>query len=494
MELKNLNINKIRDGLLGKVFSAVEVTQSYLDQIKNLDSKVKAFITITEDVALEQARAVDKKISEGKQIGRLAGSTVAVKDIFLTKGIQTTSGSRVLEGYIPQYSSTVFEKVLNEDAILVGKVNCDPFAFGVSTENSGYFPTHNPWDLTRIPGGSSGGSAAAVAASFSTFALGSDTGGSIRQPAAMCGIPGIKVTYGRTSRYGVTSMASSFDTMGSMANTIEDLSLITETMAGVDPNDATSSPEPIPEYSKLLNSVNLNGLKIGLPKEYFSDSLNPEIKQKIMDATKLYEQQGATLVDISLPSTSLGIDVYYILVPSEISANMSRYDGLRFGPSVRNASDLISYYMENRGQFMEPEVKRRIIIGAYALSSGYYDAYYLKASKVRTVIKQEFQDVFKNVDVILAPVCPSTAWPLGQKVNDPLQMYLEDVFTVCINVAGLPSLAVPCGFDSQNLPTGFQLIGNYFSEEKLFSIGHQYQQITDFHLQKPTLSSGETKL
>ena len=487
MELKNLTISKIRQGLIEKKFTAVEITNSYLERIKKIDPEVKAFITVTPEVALEQAEKIDKKIANGKEVGRLAGSTVAVKDIFLTKGVQTTSGSKVLEGYIPQYSSTVFEKVISEDAILIGKVNCDPFAFGVSTENSGYFSTHNPWDLSRIPGGSSGGSAAAVAASFSTFALGSDTGGSIRQPAAMCGISGIKVTYGRTSRYGVTSMASSFDSMGSLATSVEDLALATQTMAGIDTHDATSSSESVPEYSQLLNTTSLKGLKIGLPKEYFSDALNPEIKQKVMEAAKFYEQQGATLVDISLPSTSLGIDVYYILVPSEISANMSRYDGLRFGPSVRESKDLISYYMQSRGQFMEPEVKRRIIIGTYALSSGYYDAYYLKASKVRTVIKQEFQDVFQKVDVIMAPVCPSTAWPLGQKVNDPLQMYLEDVFTVCINVAGLPSLAVPCGFDSQKLPVGYQLIGNYFTEEKLFSIGHQYQQLTDFHLQKPNL-------
>ncbi|MFA5894817.1 MAG: Asp-tRNA(Asn)/Glu-tRNA(Gln) amidotransferase subunit GatA [Candidatus Shapirobacteria bacterium] len=487
MELKNLTISKIRQGLIEKKFTAVEITNSYLERIKKLDQEVKAFITVTPEVAIEQAEKIDKKITNGQEVGRLAGSTVAVKDIFLTKGVQTTSGSKVLEGYIPQYSSTVFEKVINEDAILIGKVNCDPFAFGVSTENSGYFSTHNPWDLSRIPGGSSGGSAAAVAASFSTFALGSDTGGSIRQPAAMCGISGIKVTYGRTSRYGVTSMASSFDSMGSLATSVEDLALATQTMAGIDTHDATSSSESVPEYSQLLNTTSLKGLKIGLPKEYFSDALNPQIKQKVMEAAELYEKQGATLVDISLPSTSLGIDVYYILVPSEISANMSRYDGLRFGPSVRNSQDLISYYMQSRGQFMEPEVKRRIIIGTYALSSGYYDAYYLKASKVRTVIKQEFQDVFQKVDVIMAPVCPSTAWPLGQKVNDPLQMYLEDVFTVCINVAGLPSLAVPCGFDSQKLPVGYQLIGNYFTEEKLFSIGHQYQQLTDFHLQKPNL-------
>ena len=487
MDIKNLSISEIKSGLTNKKFSAVELTQNYLDRINSLDSKVKAFITVTADIALSQAKSIDEKISKNQSLGKLAGSTVAVKDIYLTEGIQTTAGSKILEGFIPPYSSTVYKKVMAEDAIIVGKVNCDPFAFGGSTENSGYFPTHNPWNLDRIPGGSSGGSAAAVSAGMCTFALGSDTGGSIRQPASMCGISGIKNTYGRTSRYGVTSMASSFDTMGSLGTRVEDLAIIDEVIAGVDVHDATTSPTPVPNYSELLNTVSLKGLKIGLPKEYFSDAAAPEVKQKIMEAVEIYKKQGAEIIDISLPHTDLGIDVYYILVPCEISSNMARYDGLRFGKTKNDAADLLSYYLETRGQYLEPEVKRRIIIGTYALSSGYYDAYYLKASKVRTVIKQEFQDALQKVDVILAPIAPNTAWAIGQKVNDPIQMYLEDVYTVCINVAGLPSLALPCGFDSQKLPIGFQLIGNYFAEDKLFSIGHQYQQLTDFHLQKPNL-------
>jgi aspartyl-tRNA(Asn)/glutamyl-tRNA(Gln) amidotransferase subunit A len=487
MDITSLSLEKIKNSLIGKEFSTVELTQSYLDRINKLDPQIKAFITITSDKALSQAKVIDQKIIDGKPLGKLAGSTVAVKDIFLTRGIQTTSGSRVLEGFIPPYSSTVYEKIMAEDAIMLGKVNCDPFAFGASTENSGFFPTHNPWNLDYVPGGSSGGSAAAVAASMSTFALGSDTGGSIRQPASLCGITGIKVTYGRTSRYGVTAMASSFDTMGALGTSVADIAQITEVIAGNDPFDATSSREIVPPYSNLLNSVNLKKLKIGLPKEYFSGSIDPQTKQKVMETVDIYKKLGATIVDVTLPSTDLGIDVYYILVPCEISANMARYDGLRFGPSEFRTSDLISYYMENRGKYLEPEVKRRIIIGTYALSSGYYDAYYLKASKVRTVIKEEFQKVLSSVDVILAPVSPTTAWPLGQKVNDPLQMYLADVYTVCVNVAGLPALALPCGFDDKNLPIGFQLIGNYFTEDKLFSIGHQYQQNTDFHLQKPKL-------
>jgi aspartyl-tRNA(Asn)/glutamyl-tRNA(Gln) amidotransferase subunit A len=487
MDLTSLTLEKIKNSLVNKEFSAVELTRSYLDRINKLDPQLKAFITVTSDKALTQAKEIDQKISDGKPLGKLVGSTVAVKDIYLTQGVHTTSGSRVLEGFIPPYSSTVFERVMAEDAIMLGKVNCDPFAFGASTENSGFFPTHNPWNLEYVPGGSSGGSAAAVAASMSTFALGSDTGGSIRQPASLCGITGIKVTYGRTSRYGVTAMASSFDTMGSLATSAADVAQITEVMAGNDPLDATTSQEEVPQYSKLLNSVDIKKLKVGLPKEYFTESIDPQTKQKVLDAVETYKKLGATIIDVTLPSTDLGIDVYYILVPCEISANMARYDGLRFGPSDFRTSDLISYYLENRGKYLEPEVKRRIIIGTYALSSGYYDAYYLKASKVRTVIKEEFQKVLSQVDVILAPVSPTSAWPIGQKVNDPLQMYLADVYTVCVNVAGLPALALPCGFDDKNLPIGFQLIGNYFTEDKLFSIGHQYQQSTDFHLTKPKL-------
>lgn len=491
MDLTNLTINQIRQALLDKKITAVEIVNFYLDRIKKIDPQIKAFITITEKEALNRAKEIDEKIQKGEPIGKLAGAVMAVKDIFLTKGIETTASSQVLKGYIPQYSSTVYQKLINQDAIIIGKTNTDPFAFGGSTENSGFFTTKNPWNLDKVPGGSSGGSAAALAADLCQFALGTDTGGSIRQPASLCGVAGLKPTYGLNSRYGITAMASSFDCPGVFAKNIEDIALLTEISAGKDPNDATTIDLEIPKYSQLLNIRTdprvCSTLKIGLPKEYFSSAINPEVKEKVMAAAKLFEQQGAILSDISLPSTDLGIAVYYILVPSEISANMARYDGIRFGQNTENATDIISYYMETRGKYMEPEVKRRIIIGTHALSSGYYDAYYTKAAKVRTLIKNEFINTFKNVDVILAPVSPTTAWNIGEKANDPLQMYLADVYTVCINVAGVPSLALPCGFDSQNLPIGFQLIGNFFEESKILSLGYQFQQITDYHLQRPKI-------
>lgn len=487
MELNKLTINEIREALLSKKITAVEIVNYYLDRIKKIDPQIKAFITVTEKEALNKAKEIDEKIQKGESIGKLAGSVMAVKDIYLTKDIETTASSQVLKGYIPQYSSTVYQKLLDEDAIIIGKTNTDPFAFGGSTENSGFFTTKNPWNLNMIPGGSSGGSAAALVADLCQFSLGTDTGGSIRQPASLCGVSGLKPTYGLNSRYGITSMASSFDCPGTFGKNVEDIARVTEITAGKDPYDATTISQEIPNYSQNLDSINLKGLKIGLPKEYFTDDVDKEVKNKVMEAVENFKKNGAEIIDISLPSTDLGIAVYYILVPSEISANMSRYEGIRFGQSIDGASDIISYYMETRGKYMEPEVKRRIIIGTYALSSGYYDAYYTKAAKVRTLIKEEFINAFKNVDVILTPVSPTTAWPIGAKINDPLQMYLADVFTVCVNVAGIPALSLPCGFDNQNLPIGFQLIGNFFEESKLFSIGHQYQKLTDHHLQKPKL-------
>ncbi|MDD4785096.1 MAG: Asp-tRNA(Asn)/Glu-tRNA(Gln) amidotransferase subunit GatA [Candidatus Shapirobacteria bacterium] len=487
MDLKNLTISQIQELLFSKKVSVVDIVNFYLERIKKLDPQIKAFITITEKEALIQAKNLDDKIKKGDKVGKLAGAVMAVKDIFLTKNIQTTASSQVLKDYLPQYSSTIYQRLIDQDAIIIGKTNTDPFAFGGSTENSGFFTTKNPWNLSKVPGGSSGGSAAAVAADLCQFALGTDTGGSIRLPASLCNISGLKPTYGLNSRYGITAMASSFDCPGVFAKNVEDLALLTQFTAGVDPKDATTIDNPVPNYSELLDKVNLKGLKIGLPKEYFTDPINTEVKTKVLEATKFFESKGATLVDISLPSTKLGIAVYYILVPSEISANMARYDGIRFGRNTDNNPDITSYYMNTRGQYMEAEVKRRILIGTYALSSGYYDAYYTKASKVRTLIKNEFINALKKVDVILAPVSPTTAWDIGAKVNDPLQMYLVDAFTVCTNVAGVPSVALPCGFDNQNLPIGFQLIGNFFEESKILSIAHQYQQFTDYHLQTPNL-------
>jgi aspartyl-tRNA(Asn)/glutamyl-tRNA(Gln) amidotransferase subunit A len=488
MDFTKLTIKQLRKGLLDKKFTAVEIITFFLDRIKKIDPQIKAFITITDKIALDQAKKIDQKISTNQKIGDLAGSIMAVKDIFLTKGIKTTSASKVLKDYVPQYSSTVYQKLIDQDAICIGKVNTDPFAFGGSTENSGFFTTKNPYDLTLIPGGSSGGSAAALAAGLCTFALGTDTGGSIRLPASLCGVSGIKTTYGLNSRYGITAMASSFDCPGVFANHIEDIAKLTKTTAGQDKLDATSSSNPAPDYSALLEKTNLKGLKIGLPKEYFTDDINKEVKDSVLSAAKEFEKRGTTLVDISLPSTDLGIAVYYILVPSEISANMARYDGIRFGQSKsESSSNIISYYMDTRGEFMEPELKRRIMIGTYALSSGYYDAYYTKAAKVRTLIKKEFTDLLSKVDLILAPVSATTAWKIGEKTEDPLKMYMVDAYTVCVNVAGIPSISLPCGFDKNNLPIGFQLIGNFFEEAKILSVAYQYQQHTDYHLQKPKL-------
>ena len=491
MDYSTFSIPQIRQLLLDKKATAVEITKFFIEKIKLIDPKIKAFITITEKEALEKAAEIDKKITNNETIGKLAGSIMAVKDIFLTKDIETTASSQLLKGYIPQYSSTVCQKLLDQDAIIIGKTNTDPFAFGGSTENSGFFTTKNPWNLDMIPGGSSGGSAAAVSANLCHFALGTDTGGSIRQPASLCGVSGLKPTYGLNSRFGITAMASSFDCPGVFARSVDDIATVTQITAGHDKKDATSTHQTIPDYSSLLDSVNLKGLKIGLPKEYFTDAINPEVKAKVLEAAKVLESQGTILKEVSLPSTNLGLAVYYILVPSEISANMSRYEGIRFGQTVPDSSNIISYYMNIRGQFMEPEVKRRIIIGTYALSSGYYDAYYTKAAKVRTLIKQEFEKVLADVDVILAPVSPTTAWKIGEKCSNPLEMYLADAYTVCINVAGVPSLALPCGFNSNNLPIGFQLIGNFFEESKIMSIGHQYQQITDYHFKKPPILQGE---
>jgi aspartyl-tRNA(Asn)/glutamyl-tRNA(Gln) amidotransferase subunit A len=487
MDLTNLTIHQIQELLFSKKISAVEIVNFYLKRIKDLDPKIKAFITVTEKETLKQAEVLDTKIKKGGKVGKLAGTVMAVKDTFLTKGIKTTASSQVLKDYIPQYSSTIYQKLIDEDAIIIGKTNTDPFAFGGSTENSGFFTTKNPWNLSKIPGGSSGGSAAAVAANLCQFALGTDTGGSIRQPASLCGVSGLKPTYGLNSRYGITAMASSFDCPGVFAKNTEDLALVTQITAGLDSKDATTIDNSVPNYPESLKNIDLKGLKIGLPKEYFSDPISIEVKEKVLETTKFFEDKGAKLVDISLPSTNLGIAVYYILVPSEISANMARYDGIRFGQSTNNNSDIISYYMNTRGKYMEAEVKRRIIIGTYALSSGYYDAYYTKASKVRTLIKNEFTNALKEVDVILTPVSPTTAWDIGAKVNDPLQMYLADAFTVCVNVAGIPSVALPCGFDQKNLPIGFQIIGNFFEESKILSVAHQYQQFTDYHLQNPKI-------
>ena len=487
MDYHKLTVKEIRDLIKAKKITAVEVTQDFLKIIKEKDPEIKAYITVCEDFALEQAKAVDEKIAKGETIGSLAGVPYALKDNYLTKGIETTSGSQVLKGYIPQYSAEMYERLKAADAVLLGKTNLDTFAFGASTENSGYFTTHNPHDLERVPGGSSGGSVAAVAANMCAFALGSDTGGSIRQPSSFCGTIGLKVTYGRNSRYGMTAMASSFDTPGPITKTVEDAAIILQVMAGLDEKDSTTSPTPVPDYSAVVGNADvsveasaesdphsLQGIKLGLPKEYFIEGMQPEVEQVVKAAAKKYEEMGAEIVEISLPHTDYGLAVYYILVPCEISANMARYDGIRFGQSEEGAENIIDYYVKTRGKYMEPELKRRIMIGSYALSAGYFDAYYLKASKVRTLIKEDFQKAFEQVDAIIAPTAPTTAFKIGEKAGDPLQMYLSDVFTVNANVAGIPSINIPVGKDENGLPIGMQIMGNYFEEGKIMKIANRF--------------------
>lgn len=471
MDYHKLPATKIVELVKTGKATAVDIAKDFLTVMKAKDPKIKAMLRICEKEALEQAHAVDDKIASGEDAGLLAGVPYVLKDNYLTEGIETTSASRILKGYIPQYSAEMYTRLKSAGAVLLGKANLDTFAFGASTENSGYFTTHNPHDLERVPGGSSGGSAAAVAANMCAFALGSDTGGSIRQPSAFCGTVGLKATYGRNSRYGMTAMASSFDTPGPIANTVEDIALVLQVMAGVDEKDSTTSPTPVPDYlEKLEEGINVKGLKIGLPKEYFIEGMQSEVEEAVRAAAKRYEEMGAELVEISLPYTEYGLAVYYVLIPCEVSTNMARYDGIRFGPSVEEAEDINDYYMKTRGKYMEPELKRRIMIGSYALSAGYYDAYYLKAAKVRTLIREDFRKAFEKVDVILAPTTPTTAFKIGEKANDPVQMYLSDIFTVCSNVAGIPSVNIPVGKDEKGLPIGAQIIGNYFEEGKILKV------------------------
>ncbi|MBN1778992.1 MAG: Asp-tRNA(Asn)/Glu-tRNA(Gln) amidotransferase subunit GatA [Candidatus Buchananbacteria bacterium] len=487
MELNQLTIKQANEGLKKKEFSSVDLTKACFEQIKKVDDKVKSFISLTENYALDKARKVDEV---GNFSNPLSGIPVGIKDIYCTKGIKTTAASKILENYVPPFSATAVEKLEEQGAVMVGKNNLDEFAMGSSTENSGFFPTKNPWDLQRVPGGSSGGSAAAVASDQCFYSLGTDTGCSIRLPAAFCGVTGLKVTYGRVSRYGVMSYASSFDTMGPIARTVEDVALVMKTIAGQDLKDSTTPNIVVPDYSKGLDQE-IKGLKIGLPKEYFAEGVDEEMKKVVEQAIKKLESLGAKIVEISLPLTKYAIPTYYILVKSEASTNLERYDGIRYGLSAQ-ANSLMEKYLETRGAGFGPEVKRSIMMGTYTLSAGYYDAYYNKAAQVRTLIKQEFQKAFEQVDCMVTPSTPFTAFKIGEKVDDPLQMYLADILSCPINIAGVPALSVPCGFvkpkDGENeMPVGMQIIGKQFDEQTILRVGHQYQQATDWHKRKPGL-------
>jgi len=466
-----------------KQISSVELTQHFLARSQHYNTQLNSFITLTPELALAQARHADAQLNTGHAPHPLTGIPLAHKDIFCTLGIKTSCGSKMLDNFIAPYQATVVEKCQAAGMVTLGKTNMDEFAMGSSNETSYYGPVHNPWQLETVPGGSSGGSAAALAARLTPAATGTDTGGSIRQPAALCGISGLKPTYGLVSRYGMIAFASSLDQGGPMAHSAEDLALLLEVMAGFDPRDSTSLERPVEPYSAHLNT-DLGGLKIGLPHQYFSEGLEPQLAQVLEVAIKELEQAGASIHSIQLPHTHLAVPAYYIIAPAECSSNLSRFDGVRFGYRCENPVDLLDLYKRSRGEGFGAEVKRRIMIGTYALSAGYYDAYYLKAQQVRTLISNDFKAAFEQVDVILGPTTPTPAFPLGEKVDDPVTMYLSDIYTIPVNLAGLPALVVPIGFVNQ-LPVGMQLIGNYFSEARLLNIGHQYQLRTDWHRAMP---------
>ena len=469
--------------LHAKKISARELTTYFLDRIKQQNSKLNSFITLCEEQALKQAKEADALLASGKATS-VTGIPIAQKDIFCTKGIRTTCGSKILDNFIAPYNATSVENFNRAGCILLGKTNMDEFAMGGSNENSFYGAVRNPWSLDCVPGGSSGGSAAAVAACLTPAATGTDTGGSIRQPAALCGITGLNPTYGRVSRYGMVAFASSLDQGGLLARTAEDIAMLLEVMAGYDPKDSTSVNREVPHYAHELNHP-IKGLKVGLPKEYFGEGLHPEVAQAVQETAKLLEKQGAKLMDISMPHTALAVAAYYILAPAECSSNLSRYDGVRYGYRCKDPKDLKDMYCRSRTEGFGAEVKRRILIGTHALSSGYYDAYYLKAQKIRRLIHNDFLKAFEEIDILLTPSSPFPAFKLGEKLNDPVAMYLCDIDTIAVNLAGLPGLSMPAGFTQRNLPIGAQLIGNYFEEAKILAVAHRYQQLTDWHLKMP---------
>ncbi len=482
--LTGMTIHEALAGMQASEFTSVELTQALLDRIEALDRTVKAYLHVTPDLAMEQATAADVKRKNGEELP-LLGVPLALKDVLATKGVQTTCGSRILEGFVPPYSATAVSKLEAAGTVLLGKVNCDEFAMGSSTENSGYFPTHNPWDTERVPGGSSGGSAAAVAAGEALAALGTDTGGSVRQPASFCGVVGLRPSYGRISRRGLVAYGSSLDQIGTLTKDVRDAALLLGVMAGHDPLDSTSLDVPVPDYAKSLTDY-ITGLRIGLPQEYFVNGMQPEVEASVRGAIDHMQQLGAEIVPISLPNTDKALAVYYLVATAEASANLSRYDGVRFGYSA-GADSMFENIRQTRGKGFGPEVKRRIMLGTYALSAGYYDAYYLKAQQVRTLVKQDFEKAFQQVDVIASPVSPTTAFRIGEKTNDPIQMYLMDIFTISVNLAGICGISVPCGFDEEHLPIGLQLMGPSLGEETILRAAHAYEQTTEWHRQQPEL-------
>ncbi|MEJ2345206.1 MAG: Asp-tRNA(Asn)/Glu-tRNA(Gln) amidotransferase subunit GatA [Gammaproteobacteria bacterium] len=475
-------IAELADGLRRAEYSSEELTRAYLRRIERLDAKLNSFITVVAEQALDTARNADARLRAGDG-SPLTGIPIAHKDIFCTKGIRTSCGSRMLDSFTAPYESTVTARLADAGAVMLGKTNMDEFAMGSSNETSYYGPVRNPWNPDMVPGGSSGGSAAAVAARLAPAATGTDTGGSIRQPAALCGITGIKPTYGRVSRYGMIAFASSLDQGGPMARSAEDAALILGAMAGFDPRDSTSVDQPVPDYTQSLDD-SLRGLKIGLPKEYFGGGLDGAVAKVIDAAVAEYRRLGAEVVEVSLPNSDLSVPTYYVVAPAECSSNLSRFDGVRYGYRCEAPADLEDLYKRSRGEGFGAEVKRRIMIGTYALSAGYYDAYYLKAQQMRRLISEDFRKAFEQVDVIMGPTSPTVAFKLGEKFNDPVTMYLSDIFTIACNLAGLPGMSIPAGF-VDGMPVGLQIIGNYFAEGRLLNVAHQFQKATDWHRRVP---------
>ncbi|MFO7917249.1 MAG: Asp-tRNA(Asn)/Glu-tRNA(Gln) amidotransferase subunit GatA [Anaerolineae bacterium] len=484
LNLHELTIHRAHQLLRGEEISSVELTEAVLERIEAVEDDVRAYLNLTPDLALKDAEAADARRARGED-HPLLGIPLAIKDVLSTKDVETTCGSRILEGYMPPFDATCVARLRRAGAVFLGKTNTDEFAMGSSTENSGYFTTHNPWELGHVPGGSSGGSAAAVAADECIAALGTDTGGSIRQPAAFCGVAGLKPTYGRVSRYGLVAFASSLDQAGPLCKDVRDCAILLRTMAGHDSQDSTSVDLDVPDYAEALRP-DLEGARLGVPKEYFVEGMQPGLEERVRAALEMWEELGAEIVEVSMPHTEYALPTYYIIAPAEASANLARYDGVRYGFSHPEAENIWDAYRKTRQEGFGAEVKRRIMLGTYALSAGYYDAYYLKAQKVRTLIKDDFDQAFETCDALVAPTTPTTAFRIGEKTDDPLQMYLGDIFTLSLNLAGVCGMSIPCGF-IEGMPVGLQVFGDAYDESTVLRIGYAYEQATDWHMRRPPI-------
>ena len=486
MDRGQLTAHEAHEQLMKRSFSSLELTRAFYRRIKAVDSKVAAYLSLTEEEAYRQAQQADEKISRGEGVTELTGIPLALKDILCTESTRTTCGSKILSNFSPTYDATVVKKLRESGAVFLGKTNMDEFAMGSSTENSGFMVTRNPWHLDRVPGGSSGGSAAAVAADECAAALGSDTGGSIRQPAACCGVVGLKPTYGRVSRFGLVAFASSLDQIGPITKDVTDCAIVMNAISGHDTNDSTSVDVAVPDYRKaLVNDV--KGMRLGIPKEYFMEGMDEDVERATGEALRLLEQWGASIKEVSLPHTDYAVATYYIICTAEASSNLARYDGVKYGHRAQGCDGLIDMYAKTRSEGFGPEVKRRIMLGTYVLSAGYYDAYYRKAQQVRTLISEDFNRAFEEYDALFTPTSPTPAFMIGEKVKDPLQMYLSDILTIPVNLAGLPGISIPCGFDKEGLPIGLQIIGKHFDEETILRVAYAFEQRTDYHLRRPQL-------